>query len=347
MNDLNMLQDLGAARDPATGEPPPGLRHRVLHGFDGPAPRRRRRWRLSPGWSLATSAGLVAVLAVALIAGGPDGSGPSGRRTEGVLTASDLLLRAAQNMRADTTPPPRPDQFVYVQSISAYPTNPARIRPVQPKMRQLWLSADGTHDGLLRESAMPGGPPASDIIAEAPLPGCRNGKAAVVDQHWKVHPDQLQDCSVDPAYRADVPTNAADMLRYLRGKANDHSDAAKFLEIRVVIREKYLTPGQLAAVFEAASHLSGVVVVPDVVDVAGRRGVAVALSVPASDPTGASPPAKASIWQQQLIFDPTTYAYLGYQTVAVADVDGHKRGDLLGGSAALQNAIVDRAGQVP
>jgi hypothetical protein len=348
MNELNMLKDLGAAIDPVTDGPSPRQRHRVLNTFEGRPPGRRRRLRVSLGWSLATSGGLAAVLAVALIAGSTGGSGPSGNRPDRALVASDILLRAAANLRADKTPPPRPDQFVYVQSISAYMPSgtPAEYRP---KLRQVWTSVDGTHDGLLRESAMPGKPRADDIIPEVLQPGCVNRKAVVVDQHRVVHRDQFAECDVYPSYQAELPTDAEGMLRHLRSVASQPNDEYVFYAVKDEIGEHYLTPAQLAALFEAAARLPSVVVVPDVVDIAGRHGVAVALQLPAFDPTGASPSvhlSKPAVYQQQLIFDPSTHAYLGQQAVAVAEADGHKRGDFLGGSAILKNAIVDRVGQV-
>jgi hypothetical protein len=308
---------------------------------------------VSLGWSLAASGGLAAVLAVALVAGGAGGSGPSGNRPDTTLTASDVLLRAAANVRADKTPPPRPDQLVYTQTITAYggtKVEPDKVTPIAPvpKMRYVWWSVDGTRDGLLRESAMPGAPPNHTITPEVLLPGCVNRKAVVVDQHDKVHRDQFQECDAYPAYQADLPTDAAGMLAYLKTKASEDNDEYLFYALQEQIGEHYLTPAQLAAIFEAAARIQSVVVVPDVIDIAGRHGIAVALQMGPFDPTGASPPVHLNqppVIQQQLIFDPTTYRYLGFQAVTVANYNGHKPGDVLGAEARLKNGIVDKVGQ--
>jgi hypothetical protein len=352
MNDLSMLNDLGAALDPATDEPPARLRHRVLHTFERPVAR-RRRVRVSLGWSLGASGGLAAVLVAALIAGGAGGSGPSGNRPAAALTAGDVLLRAADNVRADKAVSPRPDQLVYSQSISAYrvtkidKSGKATDIPPIPKMRRVWLSVDGTHDGLLRESAIPGNPPDKTITPEVVLPGCVNRKAMVVDQHNQLHRDQFQECDVYPSYQADLPTDAAGMLSYLKTQASEANDEYLFDAVEEQIGEHYLTPAQLAAIFEAAARIQSVVVVPDVVDIAGRHGVAVALQVGPFHP-GASPAVHLNerpVIQQQLIFDRDTYRFLGYQAVTVAAYDRHKPGEVLSAMARLKNGIVDKAGQ--
>jgi hypothetical protein len=352
MNDLTMLNDLGAALDPATDEPPARLRHRVLKSFEGPA-RRRRRLRVSLGWSLATSGGLAVALAVALVAGGAGGSGRSGNRPDTTLTASDVLLKAAATVRADKTPPPRPDQLVFSQSISAYagstsgPDGKMTVIPAVPKMRKIWLSVDGTHDGLLRESTMPGAPSPAVITLEHTFPGCVNGKQAVVDGNNTVHRDRFEKCKAHPAYNANLPTDAKGMLAYLKTRASLNTDQYIFNAVEEVIGEHYRTPAQLAAIFEAAALIQSVVVVPDVVDIAGRHGIAVALQLGPFDPTGATPDHlnKPTVIQHQLVFDKTTYRFLGYQAVAVANYDGHKPGDVLSAEARLKNGIVDKIGQ--
>ena len=360
MDDLTMLKAVGATLDPASNGPPPGLRHRVVAGFGRPAPRGHRLRMPGLGWSLATTGGLAAVLAVAVIAGNTSGPGPQppGDRNGAVpAVAGDVLMRAAQTARMDPTPAPRADQFVYVESISAYqgsevtPDGQQRFLPTQPKLRQVWLSADGTHDGLLRESAAPGQPPASDIIAETPLPGCRNGRAASVGKDAKVIPGQFDPCVLRPVYQPDLPTDAEGMLRYLRDGKDDRTDGDLFEMIARLLRESYLSPAQRAAVFEATSRLSGVVVVPDVVDVAGRHGIAVARTLLYPDPavTPAQPSAgpPRPVAQDQLLFDTVTYGYLGDRTVITAEVGGQQAGAVVGLAAVLKVGIVDRVGQNP
>jgi hypothetical protein len=360
MDDLTVLKAVGATLDLANDEPPSALRHRVVAGFSQPAPRRHRLRMPSLGWSVAATAGLAAALAVALIAGntgGPGSRSPDDRNGAVPAGASDILLRAAQTARADPTTPPRPDQFVYVESIDAYqgsevtPDGQQRFFPIQPKLRRVWLSADGTRDGLLRESAAPGQPPARDIIPERLLPGCRNGREAVLGTDAKVVPGRTRPCVPRPAYRPDLPTDAEGMLRYLREGKGGRSDKDLFDKIADLLGESYLSPPQRAAVFEAASRLSGVVVVPDVADIAGRHGIAVAWTLHYPDPevTPAQPSAgqPRPVAQAQLMFDPVTYAYLGDRTVVTADVADLKAGTVLGQRAVLKVGTVDQVDQRP
>jgi RNA polymerase sigma-70 factor (ECF subfamily) len=84
---------------------------------------------------------------------------------------------------------------------------------------------------------------------------------------------------------------------------------------------------------EVARALDRVKVVPGVVDLAGRRGVAITQ-------------VSSTGLQSQLIFDSATHAYLGKRKVAVKG-HGIPDGTVTGWSAQLEIAIVDRPGQEP
>ncbi len=362
MNELNALDDLTALTDmgteldyPATDGPPARLRYRVMNSFEAPAPR-RRRVRVSLGWSLATSGGLAALVTVALVAGNTGSSSPThsaggsspahiagssappSAKPATVLTADDILTRAAQSLQNAPTSPPRADQLVYSQTIEDYAAyimisnNPDKFKSYQALvMRQAWMSVDGTHDGLVKENKISGQPEAGYLLAPTPFPGCVNHRAAVVDKHNKVHRDQTQHCDVDPAYKAHLPTTPAGMLQYIHTTATRTNSHNLFGTIDdYLLGENYLTPAQLATVFRAASLIPDVTVVQNVVDLDGRHGVAVALADPRSH--GAV--------RQELIFDPTTYAYRGYQELSVAT------GKVLEGEARLTNRVVDHVGQI-
>jgi hypothetical protein len=210
----------------------------------------------------------------------------------------------------------------------------------------VWLSADGTHDGLIEQDATAGQSSTDEI-----LPGCHNGKAAFIGKDGKVVPGRFGPCLPTPAYRPGLPTDADGMLRHLRNGKGALTDADLFKMIADLLRESYLSPPQRAAVFEAASRLSGAVVVNDVADAAGRHGVAVAWTLMYPDP--AKTPVKPSegpprpVAQDQLIFDKASYGYLGERTVFTADVLGEKAGAVDGQSAVLKVGIVDRVGQRP
>ncbi|MET0492324.1 MAG: sigma factor [Actinoplanes sp.] len=92
-----------------------------------------------------------------------------------------------------------------------------------------------------------------------------------------------------------------------------------------LLQEQYLPPAVLAALFEAAATIPGTTVVPDAQDAAGRHGIAVSY--------------RTELHEQMLIFDKSSYRYLGLREVAAQD------GALIGTTAQLKITVVDRAGQ--
>ncbi|WP_369248363.1 CU044_5270 family protein [Streptomyces sp. R41] len=207
----------------------------------------------------------------------------------------------------------RDDQFVYIESrvgYSVYENNkPARVEPIHE--REIWLSVDGDHWGLLKE-----------------------------DNHigtTKLEPDPLHTPS-DTDYRnlQTLPTDPDKMLDWLHknGNGGTSENQQAFALVGDLVSESLLPPDVGAALFRAAAKIPGVVVVPDAVDAAGRHGVAVA-RVDGGE-------------REELIFDRETKKYLGERVVAVEDLpSGFKKGQTTGSSAILKREVVDKAGQRP
>ncbi len=361
MNDLTSLHEIGAELDPPVAQPPDQLRGRVLSEISG-QPRRRPAGLLGRGlaglplrglamprlgWRLAVGGGLAAALVAGVLVAQTVSIGD---HTPAKAEAAEILRQAAVTARQQPDLPARPDQFVYVESDTAYQvvmappqpvgngagSNPATQR-IEPQERRIWLSVDGTGDGLLRQRQQPDGK-----WEEIGLPGCRDGKQTPSLPKEKpakvtVHKGEadVQNCTPMPAYLGNLPTNADAMYRYLYDHLNGGNprDVQAFITVGDLIRENYVGPQAMAAMFEAAARIPGVTVVRDVVDAAGRHGVAV-----------------AQVWQNtrsELIFDAKTYKYLGERTVAVKDADGFHSGEVTGGAARLRIAIVDQSGEVP
>jgi hypothetical protein len=162
------------------------------------------------------------------------------------------------------------------------------------------------------------------------LPGCRDGKQT----QSKGGQSETTACTPLPGYVADLPTDAKAMLDYLYDHASGGNprDQEAFTAAGDLIREAYLSPAALAAVFDAVARIPGVAVVGDVTDQAGRHGVAVALT-------------EVQGMRTELIFDKTSHAFLGTRSVMVRDSDGLHKGDVFESSAVLKVAIVDRVGQ--
>jgi hypothetical protein len=321
MNDLKVLHELGTELDPPTAEPPDRLRGRVLSGFDRASRGHPHRGLSFPrfGWRLAVTGGLAVALAGGLIAAQTLSIGDHAPETN--AEAAEILQNAALTAQEQPDVAARPDQFVYVESMTAYAVTAVAggktTTTIVPRLRRIWLSVDGTGNGVLRERPQAGG-----SWEESPLPGCRDGK-------WvEIKGFQSGGCEPMPAYLGDLPTDTDAMYKYLydNSHGDNPADVQAFITVGDLIRENYVRPQAMAAMFNAAARIPGATVIRDAVDAAGRHGVAV-----------------AQTWQgarSELIFDAKTYAYLGERTVT-------DKGDVGGGAARLRIAIVDRAGEMP
>ncbi|MGN9892562.1 CU044_5270 family protein [Micromonospora sp. L31] len=260
-------------------------------------PSRRPTWRLV--LSGVASAGVAASLAAVLVLA-PDrlgGSTPPAR-----ADATQVLRNAATAALRVPDVKPRPDQFVYSRSREGR------------GMRESWMSVDGTRDGLVIETSATG-------RTESIVPGCRNGRAAVL-KGGEVVPGVTERCTPAPAYRADLPTDAAAMRTFLiehrSGEPGDANAAGK--DVLYYLTGSYLRPRTLAALYEAAATTPDLQAVEHVKDGAGRSGIGI---------TWPSTPGSGEI---VLVFHPETYTFLGV-------------GGSAGSSAVLGLAIVDRVGQ--
>jgi hypothetical protein len=312
-------------------------------------PRLSVRWM---GWRIAAGGALAAALVVAVftaqsVPAPPDrgGSVPGAVGGSAALSGPALILRdASLAAQHEQILPALPDQYVFFESIEvdhgerfdcdgkADQSHCAAIPdPRVREMRRMWLSVDGTHDGLLRQR------PQSSRAKwnETPLVRCPEGVTMRGADGKVITPT----CDRTPAYRKDLPTDPASMLAYLRQKADQHDktgDDDKTYAFTVagdLIRDGYLPPAALAALFQASAQVPGITVAHDAVDAVGRHGISVG-------------------WQShgvrnEMIFDVKTSAYLGERTIALQDRGGVKKGDIAVQSARLRLAIVDRPGQLP
>ena len=140
-------------------------------------------------------------------------------------------------------------------------------------------------------------------------------------------------CTPRPAYLINLPTSAPAMTAYLRARANETTNGDLFTAAGDLIREAYLPPAALSALFQALGDVPDLTVAQDAEDAAGRHGVSVGRD--------------AHGFRNELIFDRTTFAYLGSRTIALEDIGKVKRGTVDGQSAQLRVAIVDRLRQLP
>ena len=125
------------------------------------------------------------------------------------------------------------------------------------------------------------------------------------------------------------------MLVYLyqHSTGSNPPDQQAFITAGDLIRDNYLRPAALAAVFRAVAKIPGVTVVHGAVTADGRRGIAVQRIF-----GGRS---------QQLIFDPATHVFIGEREVTIGPFAQLKAGAVLNSTTILRIAIVNQAGQQP
>lgn len=321
MNDLDLMERFRADLPPAD---PAVLARARARMFTAPATRPARArwvWRLAPAGALA----VAAAVAVTTVHTPSPQAGPATTTTgpQAAPDATHVLLLAAAEARREPDLKARPDQFVYVESRVAWAgwaapalgVAGAKYIPPVEKDRRIWLSVDGSRPGTLEEQPAAGG------AVET------NPKGGDADVYGDGGPGT-------PAYRDDLPTGAKAMRAYLYGGAKNKnpSDARAFTRVGDTIREEYVPPASVAALFEAASTIPGTKVVPEA-DLAGRKGVAVSLT--------------SRGIRHDLIFDSASYRFLGERDVVVGDIPSVPKGTVVGWTAQLRIAIVDRAGQLP
>lgn len=146
-----------------------------------------------------------------------------------------------------------------------------------------------------------------------------------------------------PAYHGDLPTDPDELLEYLRQHPVDlHLPEAAdeqavygdenmpYVTARSML-DGYVPPRVLAALFELlAREPGGVVIFGDVVDAAGRHGVAIRMPGVVGG-------------NNDVIFDRDSHVYLGTRRSVVRD----GKESLESAAAILRVAIVDRPGQLP
>lgn len=280
------------------------------------APRPRRRL----GWvALPVVAGGLALALVLANGGGVTNGGPAKAAPAAPATAAELLDRVAEVAATKPVLAVRDDQFAYVKTLlqdSTMTMNGKQVTAQLNPMRQTesWTSADGSKPGL------------------------------VIDPNDRLSPrsttEPIKDPSLDAptySYLATLPTDPDVLLKQIyQHEANDHAygpDMNVFSEIGRLLRGQIAPPALYTALYRAAAQIPGVTLVSDSTDAEGRHGVAVA-----EEYQGV---------QWQWIFDPSSYEFLGERYVVVKDGVYGKAGDLLGQSAVLQRAAVDRAGDQP
>jgi len=387
-SDLSILEEFGASLAPVQDQPPAEVRHRVMNGMRHPVRRPRLLSRLTGvrlAWGIGAPAVAAAAVAAALVAGqladiaggqpAPPGRGTdveAGAVPQAPPGAEQVLRLAAQHAAATPAMDARPNQFLFIDSVEIESKIDSGKTTVSGPLRtRTWLSVDGTRDGLVTQEAAPS---SRRSPTRTHIDGCRNGRQAQTIDRPESTPEVA--CTAEPAYRPGrVPTDSAGLLAYANSVAAAEpewvsigagpdgrpsgfvrlsADQRAFTEIAEILYKNHLPAVQEAA-FLAAGRIAGVQVRRNVTDAAGRAGIAVTRTEAGT--------------RHELVFDPTTYRYLGLNIIgAEFDQAGAKvvrspnsgkgtaqirlgpnprPGEVIYKSALLGIAVVDKAGQRP
>jgi hypothetical protein len=198
---------------------------------------------------------------------------------------------------------PRGDQFLYVKDGG----------------EEAWLSMDGFHDGQIVVAGQ------TNVV-----PGC-HGDAVNAKPNSAVQGA----CPANPAYLADAPTTPDAMAAYIAAHFGGAGPNGMGKGILNLLQYNYLRPAARAAVFDAATTIPGLRVVPDPFADKGTSTVGITWS--ASGTTMAPGQVTKSQGSTTLVFDKVTTEYLGVVTIG----EKGERND----SGVPHIAIVDAVGQ--
>ncbi|MEJ3748598.1 CU044_5270 family protein [Actinomycetes bacterium KLBMP 9797] len=289
---------------------------------------RRTRWGRF-GWRIAVPAVAAAVavgaLAVVENAGPVTQEGQVGPVVPGLpaakpANAAEALGYAAKMAAQQPYTPPRPDQWLYLETRTTSGTGPGGFvesGPYETHTGRVWRSLDGKRVAFEKD-----------------------GKLVT-------KPSNVASFGFDYATLVNLPADPDAVLAWVRdqvrgvgGGTRDGEDGIAFGTINAILRDNLLPPAVESALFHALGKLSGVTLVPDAVNLDGRPAIAVAR-------------VQDGWLRDEMLLDPETYRLIGERAVAIADhttqaMDGSsriKKGTIQRLVVRSAAAIVDRPGE--
>jgi hypothetical protein len=318
MNDeLRLLQWLGGELEPDADQPPPDLRRRVLSAAASPGPAEARSGPpVRARWLVTAVAAAAVTLAGSVVAADARLSSPAPQRRE-ARSPGQVLELAAQQVARTSNLNPRPDQFVHTESlvvrqdvtVSGWMAQPGPVLLVRR-----WQSVDGSRGTLTKER--PVDPPGRTTTwAAGPAPARTRDPAPPAD--------------ADAMYRF-LYRPAPQGIREWRGY-DAGADGLALERATGVLSSGTASPAVQEAVFTALRRIPRISLRARAVDIAGRSGVGLVY-------TGLS-------GEIELVFDATTYRYLGMNRQLTPRFAEFGRGMSVVVREAVQRvAVVDRVG---
>jgi hypothetical protein len=285
-----------------------------------PKSRRLVRWGIAVA-ALTGAAASAVIMLTSVLTSPPSAPAPPSSPAPRVhlpATATAVLLRAARATAAIPDLHPRPDQFIYTDSVSQYVTQHNRLF-----VTRAWLSADGWHGGLILQRWVSG----TRWYHGFGQPDCRT----LPHSNW----NYKANCPLPPAYVTHLPRTVKAMKRYLLSSPDPRMlPVVSAMQIITSALYQDLVPHRAAALmFQALAQIKGITVIDHATTLTGRKGIGVAAYYPAHGT------------RYELIFDPKTYLYIGDSEIALNSTYLPK--GTVNGNAVQQIAVVDKPGQLP
>ncbi|MEU8175368.1 CU044_5270 family protein [Microbispora hainanensis] len=309
MDEITAVRRLWAEVPEGSDEDLRGARGALLAAARAP---RSRSWMLPvsrTGLRIALAAGVAAALTAGVLVAEirPDGSEPggvAGLPAAPPANARELLERAARTAAAEPDLRPRPGRYVHVEmrTMSYWATTKGGMQVTGTEER--WIPADGTGPWLSRERQI-GMAPAPGIALPSPPPQLSEQPEDTLTET----PTCPSDDAVTASRMATWPLDEAWLRRRIETEAAKATAIPEHLRfwgaVGNLVRDSVFRPALTAALFRIAAGIDGITIVPDIVDAAGRHGIGVTM--------------EEDYARTELIFDKSTYRYLGDRTVAIRD----------------------------
>ncbi|MQY08913.1 CU044_5270 family protein [Actinomadura macrotermitis] len=322
MNDLHEVRRIMAPADPC----PPGTFDGAAHDPAGraayaritaatdrrTAPSRRMTFRLVAAGGVAGA--LVAGAVVATGGGGPSHPAPA----QASETQQVLNVAATFALKKPFTAP-RPGQWVYTETRfrrSGVPGRGQVIKPGSPLKTQVdrtWVRADGKVMALYDQGKL--------------VTSATGGAAAMPP--------------TDYATISKLPTDPDGMLAWFSKQKtpNQGNEGAFQMLGSLLLNNGALPPAQTAAAYRAMAKIPGVTVDRTAKDATGHKAISVSFLIEG--------------WaKDEILLDPSTYAYRGHRTTVAQDhtlPDGGRflKGAVESYSVLVAAGVVDRPGLRP
>jgi hypothetical protein len=302
------LKAFRAAEPPPSEEAERAARAALARAIDQaiqPRTPRVRRVRLGIAGLVAAGAAIAVVLISVL--GTPAGSN----------TAAAAVLNQLAELVASQSITPHTGQYLYVDSISAYPSDyDGRCITVAPDHRQIWIGANGS--GLLRDTTGPAkirwaaNPTACNVVS-------RSTRAGGTSNTWFAAHCLALGPTTDWRRLSTNPQVLLEQMRRLDG--GPRTPAEDFVHIGDFLRETDAPPAIRAAIYRATALIPGIRLLGWVRSYSGKLGLGIAYSHNGQT--------------SKLIFNHQTGELLGEQVT-------ERRGKLSSWAAYLQNRVVNR-----